>query len=162
MKMKVDLTNWHIDKVMTTRRRRGSPQILVRFISYSKKVEVLEGTRNLAGTNIMTEQDYSAETRRIRRELIPYLKDARRQGNIAFLGKDKLMMNRKIYELEYLKKNLCMEWEAQIRDSPTREEDREMSQHSIKTQNREFPMHEGVEVEEGESDQGGDSLIRKG
>jgi hypothetical protein len=75
------------------------------------------------------------ETRRISRELIPYLKDARRQGNIAFVRKDKLMVNRKIYELKYLKKNFCMASEAQMKDSPTRVEDNEMSQRSIQTQN---------------------------
>jgi hypothetical protein len=63
------------------------------------------------------------ETRSIRRELIPYLKDARRQGNIAFLRKDKLVVNRKIYELEYLK-NFRMASEVQIRDSRTRVEDK--------------------------------------
>jgi hypothetical protein len=67
------------------------------------------------------------ETKRIHRELIPYLKDARRQSNIAFLRKDKLVANRKIYELQYLKKNFRIVSEVQIRKSPTRVEDMEMS-----------------------------------
>jgi hypothetical protein len=67
------------------------------------------------------------ETRRICRELIPYLTDARKQGCIAFLRKDKLVVNRKINALEYLKNNFCMESEVQIRDSPTCVEDKEMS-----------------------------------
>jgi hypothetical protein len=96
------------------------------------------------------------ETRRILRELIPYLKDARRQGNIAFLRKDKLVVNRKIYELEYLKKNSCLESEVQIRDSRTCVEDKEMSQHPSQTQNREISEQEGVKGEERETDQGGD------
>jgi hypothetical protein len=124
MKMKVDVMNWHIDSAMIIGRRRGSRPILVRFTSYSKKTEVLKGTRNLAGTNMRIEQDYSMETRRKRRELIPYLKDARRQGNIEFLRKDKLVVNTKIYELEYRKKNFRMESEVQIRDIPTRVEDK--------------------------------------
>jgi hypothetical protein len=56
---------------------------------------------------------------RIRRELIPYLKDAKRQGSIAFLRKDKLVVSRKFYELDFLKKNFHMASEVQIRDSPT-------------------------------------------
>jgi hypothetical protein len=64
------------------------------------------------------------ETRRISCELIPYQKDARRQGNIAFLQKDKLVVNRKIYELEYLKKNFHTGSEVQIRNSPTRMKDK--------------------------------------
>jgi hypothetical protein len=46
------------------RRRRDSRPILFRFTSYSKKVEELKGTRNLAGKNIKIEQDYSVERRR--------------------------------------------------------------------------------------------------
>jgi hypothetical protein len=67
------------------------------------------------------------EPRRIRSELIPYLKDARRQGNTAFIQKDKLMANkRRHYKLQYLK-NFRMEYEAQIRESPISAEDKEMS-----------------------------------
>jgi hypothetical protein len=47
-KMKVDVMNWHINSVVRIGRRRGSRPILVRFTSYSKKIEVLKGTRNLA------------------------------------------------------------------------------------------------------------------
>jgi hypothetical protein len=95
MKMKVDVMNWHIDSVMRIG-RRGSRLILVGFTSSSKKIEVLKVTRNSVGTNIRIEQDYSMETRRIHRELIPYLKDTTRQGNIAFLRNNKLVVNRKI------------------------------------------------------------------
>jgi hypothetical protein len=70
----------------------------------------MKGTRNLAETNIRTEQDYNMETR-IHREVVPYLKDAMRQDNIEFLCKDKLVMNRTIYGLECLRKNFHMETE---------------------------------------------------
>jgi hypothetical protein len=66
-------------------------------------------------------------------------------------------MNRKIHELEYLKKNFRMGSEVQIRNSPTRVEDKEISQRPSQTVNREVPEHEGVEAEEGETDQGGDT-----
>jgi hypothetical protein len=91
------------------------------------------------------------ETRRIRRELIACQRDARRQGNIAFLRKDKPVVNRKVYELEYPKKNFRMESEVQIRDSPTRVEDKEMSQRPSQTQNREIPEQKGVEGEDEET-----------
>jgi hypothetical protein len=67
-------------------------------------------------------------------ELIPHLKDARREGNIEFLHKDKQAVNRKIYETEYLKKNFHIETEKQIRDHPTHVEDKEMNQCLIQTQ----------------------------
>jgi hypothetical protein len=66
--------------------------------------------------------------------LIPFLKDARRQGNTAFLKKDKLVVNRKIYELEHLKKNFRMESEVQIRDLPM--EGKEMSQRRSQIKSR--------------------------
>jgi hypothetical protein len=50
----------------------------VKFTSYFEKVEVLEESRNLAETNRRFEQGYGLETRRIRRGLIPYIKNARR------------------------------------------------------------------------------------
>jgi hypothetical protein len=45
------------------------------------------------------------ETRRNRRCLIPHLKDAKRRGYRAFL-KDKLMMNRRTYDFDYVVKNI--------------------------------------------------------
>jgi hypothetical protein len=101
------------------------------------------------------------ETTRIRRELIPYLKDARRHGNTAFIRKDKLVVNRKIYDLEHLNKSFSMESEVQIRDSPTRVEDKEMSQRPSQTQNREIPEQEGVEAEDGETDHDGDTSYQE-
>jgi hypothetical protein len=67
-------------------------------------------------------------------------------------------MNRKINELKYLKNNFNMESEAQIRDSPTRAEDTEMSQRSFQTQNREIPEQEWVRGEE-EGDRPGQRYV---
>jgi hypothetical protein len=71
------------------------------------------------------------------------------------------VVNRKIYKLEYLKKNFYMESKMQIRDSPTHVEDKEMSQHPSQTQNREIPEQEGVEAEEGETDHGVDTSYQE-
>jgi hypothetical protein len=71
------------------------------------------------------------------------------------------VVNRNIYELKYLKKNFCMESEAQITDNPTRVEDREMSQRSIQKTNLEIPEQEGVEGEEGETNQGGNTSYQE-
>jgi hypothetical protein len=76
---------------------------------------------------------------------ISCLQDARRHGSIAFLHKDKLFVNRKIYELEYLKLVLHTERQKQIRDSPTSVKVKEMSQSSIPTQNQEIPEQERPE-----------------
>jgi hypothetical protein len=77
------------------------------------------------------------------------VRGVQRQDNTAFLRKDKLIVNRKIYELEYLKKSFRMGSEVQIRNSTTRVEDKEMSQRPSPTQNREIPEQEGEAAEEG-------------
>jgi hypothetical protein len=48
MKMRVEMTNWHIDSVTRLGKRKGSCPILVRFRSYSKKYEILLNIRILA------------------------------------------------------------------------------------------------------------------
>jgi len=54
---------------------------------------VLHATRILAGKKIRTEHDYSVKVWETQRQLIPYLKVARQQGNTAYLQKDKLVIN---------------------------------------------------------------------
>jgi len=54
-------------------KERGGRPILVRFISFLKKLDVLHTPRNLAGTKIRIEQDFEARVGEISR-LIPYLR----------------------------------------------------------------------------------------
>jgi predicted transcriptional regulator len=78
---------------------------LIRFTSFPKKLEALQATRNLMRTNIRTEhnKDYYVTTD-THEQLIPYLKDARNQGNITHLQKDKIVVSRKVYGLNFSKK----------------------------------------------------------
>jgi hypothetical protein len=75
--MGVEVSKENIDYLTRLGRRRGERPILVRFTSFSKKLEVLRNKKNLAGTKIRVDEDLSVEDRRIRSELIPYLKDAK-------------------------------------------------------------------------------------
>jgi len=102
MKLKRNVSSWHIDSFRRVDKKTGGRPALVRRISLTKKIEVPPATRNLAKTKIRTEKDYSAKVREIRRRLIPYLKGARQQGNTAHFRKDKLVMNRRIYDLEFI------------------------------------------------------------
>jgi len=72
MKMKVDNSSWRIECVRRLGKKRGGRQILVRFISFTNKLKVLQATRNLAETEIRIEQNYSTKVREIRRQLILY------------------------------------------------------------------------------------------
>jgi hypothetical protein len=45
------------------------------------------------------EHDYSREEREIRRELIPYIKDARSMGHKIFMRNNKLVVNGRTYSV---------------------------------------------------------------
>lgn len=66
-----------------------------------KKSEMLHATRNLAGTKTRTE--HNCKVREICRQLIPYFKEARQQGNT--FKKTKMVINRNAYVLEFLQEN---------------------------------------------------------
>jgi ABC-type histidine transport system ATPase subunit len=71
MELKVDISSWNIDSVRILGKKTGGRQTLVRRISFTKKLEVLHATINLAETKIRTEQDYSDKVQEIRRRQIP-------------------------------------------------------------------------------------------
>jgi hypothetical protein len=58
------------------------------------------------------------EDRKIRRELIPYLKDAKKWGHKAFLRKHALIVNGRTYDLNYLKENIQLEDAISQWDTP--------------------------------------------
>jgi hypothetical protein len=62
--------------------------------------------RKLAGTKIRIEHDYSRQVREIRRGLVPYLTEARKRGHGAFMKKDKLVVNGKLYSLEEVEERI--------------------------------------------------------
>jgi hypothetical protein len=66
----------------------------------------LRNKKNLAGSEIKVEEDLSMEDRKVRKELIPYLKDAKRRGHKAFLRKGSLIVDGRAYGLSYLKGNI--------------------------------------------------------
>jgi hypothetical protein len=65
-------------------RRKWERPILIKFTSFSKKLEVLKNKRNLAGSKVSVDEDFSAEDRKTRKDLVPYLKDAKKWGSQSF------------------------------------------------------------------------------
>jgi hypothetical protein len=119
-KMEVETAKEDIDYVTKRGRRRGERPILVKFTTFFKKLEILKNKKNLAGTKITVDEDLSAETRKIRRALIPYLKDAKKWGHRAFMRKNALIINGRAYNLSYLKENVKLEEAIGQRDTPRR------------------------------------------
>jgi exonuclease III len=58
------------------------------------------------------------EDRKIRRELIPYLKDAKKWGHKPFLRKHALIVNGRTYDLNYLKENVQLDDAISQQDIP--------------------------------------------
>jgi len=73
MRLKVDILSWCIQIVCRLGKERGGRLIVVRFISFLKKLEVLHAPRNLAEIKIRIEQDYETKVAEIS-GLIPYLR----------------------------------------------------------------------------------------
>jgi hypothetical protein len=104
--MDIEIAEWHVDMANRLGRGRDNRPIAVRFTTFKKKSEILENMKKLAASKIRIEQDYTWETRQIRRDLIPYLKEARNKGHRVVIKIDKLIVNARPYELKYLKENI--------------------------------------------------------
>jgi hypothetical protein len=81
------------------------------------------------------------EDRKIRRELILYLKDTEKWGHKAFLRKHALIINVRTYDLNYLKENIQLEDTISQRDTPENIQDMTLQQGG------------NVETQEGENSQ---------
>jgi hypothetical protein len=75
--MKVDTTIENIDCVARLGSRKGQRPILIKFTSFPKYLEVLKNKRNLGGFKVRVDEDHSVKARRLWKELVPCLKDAR-------------------------------------------------------------------------------------
>jgi hypothetical protein len=117
-KMGVEISRENIDYLTRLGRRRGERPILIKFTTFFKKLVVWKNKRNLIGSKIRVDEELSMEDRKIRRELIPYLKDAKKWGHKAFLRKHALIVNGWTYDLNYLKENIQLEDAISQRDTP--------------------------------------------
>ncbi|KAJ8016243.1 hypothetical protein DPEC_G00005180 [Dallia pectoralis] len=87
----------HLDSsqmVIERAHRTGNPSgysgkrprpITVKFLRYKDKMAVLRKTKDLKGTNIYVNEDYTEAVRQKRKELIPAMKAARERSDIAYI-----------------------------------------------------------------------------
>lgn len=78
------MSNCCIESVRRLGRNRGEGLIWVKFASCTKKLLVLHAKRYLAGMSIRIDENFSIKIQEKLRQLIPYLKDAKTQGNMVF------------------------------------------------------------------------------
>jgi hypothetical protein len=121
--LKVETTSENINYVARLKRRKEDRPIFIKFISFLKKLEMSKNKRNLAGSKVRVDEDHSIEDRRIRKELVPYLKDAKKWGQNTFLRKDVLIVNGQTYDLSYLRENIQLEAESRQPVNPVRAQD---------------------------------------
>lgn len=67
--------------------------IVVKFLMRKDRTEILQRTRNLKGSRIYINEDFTEAVRRKRKELMPDLRAARERGDIAYLRQDKLIIH---------------------------------------------------------------------
>lgn len=72
----------------------GRPRsVVVKLLRFKDKTEILRQAKQLKGTNLFINEDYSEKVRQKRKELLPELRAARKQGNIAYLKYDQLIVH---------------------------------------------------------------------
>ena len=67
--------------------------IVIKFLRHKDKMAVLGKAKELKGTSIYMNEDYSEGVKQKRRELIPAMKAARERGDIAYIRYDKLIVH---------------------------------------------------------------------
>ena len=73
---------------------RNRPRsIVVKFMNFKDKAAVMQRAKNLKGTKMFINDDYTDAVRLKRKELMPKLKEARDKGDIAYLRHDKLIIH---------------------------------------------------------------------
>ena len=107
--MNVRVHEESIDNCFWLGKSRGKRPLLVRFTRVVTREEILDKAKMLKGLKIWIERDSDFVTRNVRRELLPYLREARRNGKRAVLKFDRLKVEDQIYDLEYCRQNLKKE-----------------------------------------------------
>ena len=79
--------------------------LLVKFNSKSTRDYILDNRKKLKGSQYRIDEDFNYDTREARRKLLPFMHDARSKGHKASLRQNKLMINGKIFDLDFCTAN---------------------------------------------------------
>lgn len=104
-KLGIQIRNEDIDEIKRIGKyiRDRQRPILLKLTTGNKKIEILRKSKDLKGTNIWLEDDYTKEVLAERKWLIPQMKEARNKGYKAYLKYNKLVVNDEIYGIDDLK-----------------------------------------------------------
>lgn len=90
---KLGLTNVEIERAHRTGSKTGAKPrtVIVKFLRYKDKEEILKNGCKLKGTQTFIREDFSYETRQIRKELWTKVKELRESGKFAVLSYDRIV-----------------------------------------------------------------------
>jgi len=95
-----DKLELNADEIQIERAHRvGKPKghksrtIIAKFLNYKDREQILKSRRQLKGTSITIREDYSDLVAEKRKNLVPQMLEARRNGKIAYLRHDKLIVH---------------------------------------------------------------------
>ena len=93
--LQIDLNGTAIERAHRIGRKKRDAlkprPVVAKFPSFKTREEILKNKKRFQGTNIFVMEDFSERVRERRRELLPEMHKARKEGLIAFLRYDKLV-----------------------------------------------------------------------
>ncbi|KAJ3648197.1 hypothetical protein Zmor_020018 [Zophobas morio] len=84
-----------------TYKPNGNRPILVKLQKWKTKMEIYKLTKNLKGSDIWINDDFSKKVQAERKCLTPYLQQVRQQGSTAYLRYNKMIIDGKVYGKEH-------------------------------------------------------------
>ena len=124
--LQLNISDMSIDDCYRIGKSKNRRPILVKFTSKLTRDSVLERSKLLKGTGIFLEKDYEKSVRETRKQLIPFMKEARGKGRQAMLRGDKLIVEGKEWDLNFCKRN----WGEHRREDPAEQPGREKGELS--------------------------------
>lgn len=100
--LNIELRENHIDDIYKLKNRDGTSRVVVRLVSYLKKLEILKHCKKLKNTAIYISNDLSLKQREDRKQLIKYRGIARKNNKEAFIKNGKLIVDGRSYTLDEL------------------------------------------------------------
>jgi len=81
------------------KRDDGKPRpIVAKFLNYKDREKVLKARKKLKGSKIVIREDVSERVKAKQKELIPKMMEARREGKVAYIRHDKLIIHDNRYQ----------------------------------------------------------------
>jgi hypothetical protein len=98
--MKINITDYELDRVHRLGgNSNNSPPMIIRFLSWKVKEEVLKNSYRLRNTGIWISEDFSYETRQYRNKLRPFIRQAREEEKKVSLRYTTVIINGVKYQL---------------------------------------------------------------